>query len=154
VRWRRLLVAGAAAAPLALAAATLAGDGARAVVVRDEGGDEVVRAALPASGYFALGYRHSYYDAPAQERFEADGGGFRLSSLASPRAAVLDYYALPGRRTREGTWLRLTPREHRRYERLALIATADGQRTLLVGARRFPLYGPDARHLTITVESG
>ena len=139
---------------LALAAAALSGDAGRAVVVRDEGGEELVRVGLPASGRFALGYRHSYYGAPAQERFQADGGGFRLSSLASPSAAVLDYYALAGRRTREAGWLRLTPGEQRRYERLSLIATTEGRRTLLVGGRRFPLYGPEARHLTITVEFG
>jgi hypothetical protein len=143
----------AAAALLALAAAT-PGDGERAVVVRDEAGDEVVRAELPASGRFTLAYRHSYYDAPAHEHFEAEGDGFRLRSLASPRAAVLDYYALPGRSTRTGRWVRLTPREQRRYERLPLIATAEGRRTLQVGGRRFPLYGSAARHLTITVEPG
>jgi hypothetical protein len=67
---------------------------------------------------------------------------------------VLDYYALAGRRTREAGWLRLTPGEQRRYERLSLIATTEGRRTLLVGERRFPLYGPEVRHLIITVESG
>jgi hypothetical protein len=124
------------------------------VVVRDEAGHEVVRAELPAGGAFALAYRHSYYGAPARERFAADGSGFRLRSLASPSAAVLDYYALRGRRTHEGGWLRLVPQEQRRYERLPLIATAKGMRSLLVGERRFPLYGRDARHLTLTVEEG
>jgi hypothetical protein len=92
-------------------------------------------------------------DAPAHEHFEAEGEGFRLRSLASPSAAVLDYYALPGRRTRTGRWVRLTPRDQRRYERLPLIATAEGRRTLVVRGRRFPLYGSATRHLTITVES-
>jgi hypothetical protein len=147
-------VAGTALALLALGAVALAGGREPAVVVRDGAGEEVVRAELPASGRFTLGYRHSYYDAPAHERFEADGGGFRLRSLASPSAAVLDYYALEGRRTRDGRWVRLTPREQRRYERLPLIATAEGRRTLLVGERRFPLYGSEPRHLTITVEPG
>jgi hypothetical protein len=144
----------AAAALLALAAGAPPGDGERAVVIRDEAGHELVRAELPPSGRFTLGYRHTYYDAPAHEHFQAEGDGFRLRSLASPRAAVLDYYALPGRRTRDGRWVRLTPREQRRYQRLALIATSEGRRTLLVGGRRFPLYGSAARHLTITVESG
>jgi hypothetical protein len=147
-------VVAAAAALLALAAVGPSGDEERAVVVRDEAGEEVVRAELPPSERFTLAYRHSYYGAPAHERFEAEGKGFRLRSLASPSAAVLDYYALPGRRTRSGRWVRLTPREQRRYERLPLIATAEGRRTLLVGGRRFPLYGSAARHLTITVESG
>jgi Domain of unknown function (DUF1850) len=149
---RALLAAGAATAPLALAA----GDAERAVVVRDEAGEEIVRASLPANEAFGLAYRHSVYGAPARERFAADedGGGFRLRSLASPRAAVLDYYALAGRRTRAGAWLRLVPHERRRYERLPLIATATGRRTLLVGERRFPLYGRSARHLTVSVEEG
>jgi hypothetical protein len=142
------------AAALALATAAPLGDDGRTVVVRDEAGDELVRAELPAGGRFALAYRHSYYGAPAQERFEASGEGFRLISLASPRAAVLDYYALAGRRMRVGAWVRLEPRAQRRYDDLSLIATEDGRRTLLVGDRRFPLYGPAPRHLTITVESG
>jgi hypothetical protein len=145
---RALLAAGAATAPLALAA----GDAERAVVVRDASGEEIVRASLPASGAFGLAYRHSYYGAPARERFAAEAGGFRLRSLSSPSAAVLDYYALAGRRSRAGAWLRLVPAEQRRYERLPLIATATGRRTLLVGARRYPLYGRGTRHLTLAVE--
>jgi hypothetical protein len=148
---RALLAAGAATAPLALAS----GDAERAVVVRDASGEEVVRAGLPAGGSFALAYRHSVYEAPARERFvPAAPGGFRLRSLGSPSAAVLDYYALAGRRSRDGAWLRLVPAERRRYERLPLIATATGRRTLLVGARRYPLYGRGARHLTLAVEEG
>jgi hypothetical protein len=122
-------------------------------VVRDEQGDEVIRAGLPDSGAFALAYRHSYYRAPARELFTAKGGELRLRAVASPRAAVLDYYALDGQRTRRGGWVRLVPDERRGYERLPLIATATGRRTLLVGGERIPLYGRDARHLTITAEN-
>jgi Domain of unknown function (DUF1850) len=147
---RALLTAGAAAAPLALAA----GDTERAVVVRDAAGGEIVRASLPASAAFGLAYRHSVYGAPATERFTADAGGFRLRSISSPSAAVLDYYALAGRRTRARAWLRLVPHERRRYQRLRLIATATGRRTLVVGERRLPLYGRSARHLTLSVEDG
>lgn len=146
---RALLAAGAATAPLALAA----GDAEHAVVVRDASGEELVRASLPASGGFALAYRHSYYRTPARERFAAEAGGFRLRSLSSPSAAVLDYYALAGRRSRAGAWLRLVPAEQRRYERLPLIATATGRRTLVVGERRIPLYGGSVRHLTVSVEN-
>jgi hypothetical protein len=122
-------------------------------VVRDEQGDEIVRTGLPESGAFALAYRHSYYDAPARELFTASpGGGFRMRAIASPRAAVLDYYALEGSRTRRAGWLHLVPDERRRYERLPLIATSTGRRTLLVGGERIPLYGGEARHLTITAE--
>ena len=96
---------------------------------------------------------HSYYRAPAQERFTAGrDGDFRLESIASRRAAVLDYYELEGRRVRDGGRLRMYPREHRRYERLPLIATAQGRRTLVAGKHRIPLYGGRARHLTIDVE--
>jgi Domain of unknown function (DUF1850) len=123
-------------------------------VVRDQEGDEVVRTELPESGAFALAYRHSYYGAPAKEVFTASGSGFRLTGIASPRAAVLDYYALAGERTRRRGWLHLVPAERRRYERLPLIATATGRRTLLAGGERIPLYGREARHLTITVEGG
>jgi Domain of unknown function (DUF1850) len=148
-----VLAAGAVAAPLALAAVALQDEGERALVVRDRAGDELVRAELPSKGGFALAYRHSYYGAPARELFTAsDGSAFRLRAIESPSAAVLDYYALAGERTRKGTWLRLVPRESRRYERLALIATKLGRRSLIAGGRRFPLYARSARHLTIAVE--
>jgi hypothetical protein len=147
-------VAGATAAPLALAAGWLPGKAERVVVVRDAAGEEIVRAPLPAGGGFALAYRHSVHGAPARERFAAEEGGFRLRSLGSPSAAVLDYYALAGRRTRAGGWLRLVPHERRRYERLPLVASATGRRSLLVGGQRIPLYGRSVRHLTLVVEEG
>jgi hypothetical protein len=149
-----MLAAGAAAAPLALAASALSGspDPDPVLVVSDQQGDEIVTTQLPESGSFALAYRHSYYGAPARERFTASGSGFRLREIASPRAAVLDYYALDGERRRRGRWWRLAPAEGRRYELLPLIATATGRRTLLVGGERIPLYGREARHVTITME--
>jgi hypothetical protein len=150
---RGLLVAGVAAAPLALAAGALPDEGERALVVRDRSGDELMRAELPHGGGFELAYRHSYYGAPARELFAAgEDGEIRLRAIASPSAAVLDYYALAGDRTRSGEWIRLVPRAPRRYERLALIATELGRRSLIAGDRRLPLYGERARHLTITVE--
>jgi hypothetical protein len=149
---RRLLAAGAAAAPLALAGGALSGGADPAVVVLDERGTEVARADLPATGDFGLAYRHSYYDAPARELFTVRGTELRLRAIASPSAAVLDYYALAGERRKVGGWLRLVLAERRRYERLPLIATATGRRTLLVGGERIPLYGHEARHLTISVE--
>lgn len=138
-----------------LAAGLSAADGApRAVVVRDAAGEVVAREALPADGGFVLAYRHSVYGAPARELFEARGAGFSLRALASPRAAVLDYYALAGRRKLGEGWQRLELRRPRRYRRLSLIATSTGRRTLLVGQRRVPLYGARARHLSLTVEGG
>jgi hypothetical protein len=152
---RRLAAVVAVAVPLAAAATGLAAGrgGEPAVVVRDREGATVARVALPADGRFALTYRHSYYGAPAEERFAPDGhDGFRLRALASPRAAVLDYYALDGRRARDGRWLTLAPRAAPRYRRLSLIATPTGRRTLVAGERRIPLYGARARHLIISVE--
>jgi hypothetical protein len=147
-----LLIAGVAA-PLAVAATALPEEGVRAVVVRDRSGEELLTAELPPSDSFALAYRHSHYDAPARELFAAGADGhFRLRAIESPRAAVLDYYAVAGERTRSGRWLRLAPTERRRYEQLSLIATRVGRRSLLVGGVRHPLYGGEARHLTITVE--
>lgn len=142
------------AAPLALGAVALADRGdATQVVARGADGQVVAALDLPADGRFALDYVHSYYRAPAQERFTAGSDGdFRLESIASRRAAVLDYYELAGRRMRDGGRLRLYPHERRRYERLQLIATAQGRRTLVAGARRMPLYGNRARHLTIDLE--
>jgi Domain of unknown function (DUF1850) len=123
------------------------------VVARDASGEVVAALELPADGRFALEYVHSYYRAPAQERFAAaSDGGFRLESIASRRAAVLDYYELEGRRVRDGGRLRLYPRQRRGYDRLPLIATSQGRRTLVAGDRRRPLYGDRARHLTIELE--
>jgi Domain of unknown function (DUF1850) len=153
-RSRRLLAAGATLTPLAAAGLVLAQDEAPAVVVHDESGEEVARAPLPAGNRFALTYRHSYYDAPAREAFRVERGGFRLRAVESPSAAVLDYYALKGPRTRSGRWLRIEPRPSRRFRELSLIATETGRRTLVVGERRVPLYGGRARHLTLSVDGG
>jgi hypothetical protein len=147
-----VLVAGVLAAPLALVAGLVADTDATRVVVHDRSGERVAGERLPSGGRFSLTYLHSYYRAPAEERFVAEGDGFRLESVASPRVAVLDYYELRGRRTREGRWLRLYPRARRHYRRLPLIATAQGRRTLVVGGRRLALYGGRARHLEISVE--
>jgi Domain of unknown function (DUF1850) len=154
---RRLLALGAVAVTGAAAAgATVAvetsGGGSQTVVVRDRDGDTVTRLPLPADGRFALAYRHSYYGAPAEERFVRDGRGFRLEEIASPRAAVLDYYALDGPRGRDGGWLTLRPRRAAATEELALIATGVGRRTLVAGDRRVPLHDGAPRHLTIAVE--
>jgi hypothetical protein len=147
--WASGLLAAGAAAALLIA---ISGEDGRALVVRDEHGGELVKAELPATGHFALAYRHSYYKAPGRELFTAAGDRLRLRALASPSAAVLDYYATSGERTRRGRWLRLSPASGPSYERLPLIATATGRRTLLVAGERYPLYGREARHLTIEVE--
>jgi hypothetical protein len=121
------------------------------VVARDHGGGVVARAALPGDGRFALAYRHSVYRAPAEERFIARDGGFVLDSIASPNAAVLDYYELEGQRTREGGWWVLRPEHQARFETMPLAATRRGQRTLVAGGSRLPLYG-HAVQLRLAVE--
>jgi hypothetical protein len=109
---------------------------------------------LPASGRFELHYRHSYYQSEAAESFVArPSGGFALVAVRSPSQAVLDYYGLAGRTSREGQWLRLELREPQQFQRLPLIATRLGQRTLVVRSERLPLARGDGypAHLTIVV---
>jgi hypothetical protein len=150
---RRAAAASAVAAALAGGAAVSADDPVR-VVATDRDGDAVAGLALPRSGAFALTYRHSYYRRPAVERFAAvDDGSFRLVEIASPSEAVLDYYDVPGTRARRGGWWTLKLARPARFERMRLIATALGRRTLVADGRRAPLYEKArAVHLTITVE--
>lgn len=138
---------------LAMLAGTLllAGCGGRSVVVRDEDGVVLAEARLPASGRFAIEYRHSYYGVPAREEFTADDSGFRMVEIASPNEGVLDYYELAGTKRRNG-WMRLTPARPRHFERLPLIATPVGRRTLEVGGRRYALYDGAPRHVTVEVK--
>ena len=138
--------------------AGLAGCGAEGpeVVARDRSGERVAGAPLPASRRFALAYRHSTLQAPAEERFRGlgAGGDFALEAIASPHAGVLDYYELAGTRSRErGAWV-LRPDRPPRFARLALAATPTGRRTLVVGATRIALWAPGGgvRHLRIGVE--
>ncbi len=156
---------GPAIAAVAVAVAAITGgavvaagsDRAPAVVVRDEAGRELVRAALPDPARFALEYRHSYYGARARESFHAGHGpGFEVAAIESPSEAVLDYYSIDGRkRTSRDGWIALVPASPRRYRRLSLIATPTGRRTLAVGDRRFPLSAPGrAAHLTLSVDRG
>jgi hypothetical protein len=128
----------------------------RAVVtVTGADGRPVAARVLPAPGRFELRYRHSYYRAEAAESFVADpDGGFRLVAVGSPSQAVLDYYGLAGRTHREGGWLRQELRQPQRFERLPLVATGLGRRTLVVGGRAVPLAPPggEPAHLVVTVE--
>ena len=130
----------------------LAGCGGRSVVVHDEDGSVLAKARLPASGRFALEYRHSYYRVAARESFAADSSGFRMIEVASPSEAVLDYYEIEGTRSRrDGVWT-LRPARPARFDELALAATAVGRRTLVAGDRRVPLYGGDDVHVRLGVE--
>jgi hypothetical protein len=152
-RARRLALAVAVLAGAALTVGRLVPVGSD-VVVRDEGGREVVRTRLPESGRFALEYVHSVYRAEVSEIFAAEaGGGFRLVAIASASEAALDYYALEGRREVRDGRRRLEPAGSPRLERLPLVATGVGRRTLVVGGRRLPLYaaGRAPARLELTV---
>lgn len=125
-----------------------------AVVVRDQRGHQVATAQLPRSGRFTLRYLHSVYRAPVTETFAAGPGHrFRLVAVASPSQAVLDYYAMDGRRGSDGGWLRLEPERSPPLEALPVLATEVGRRTLEVGQRRLPLYatGRPPAHLVLSV---
>jgi hypothetical protein len=138
------------AAALALLALAGCGGGPE-VVARDDQGGVVAEAALPRDGRFALSYRHSVYEAPAEERFRAVDGGFVLDSVASPSAQVIDYYEIEGTRSREGDLFVIRPDRPARFEEMPLAATRRGQRTLVAGDQRLPLYG-QAVHLRLAVE--
>jgi hypothetical protein len=126
------------------------------VVARDRAERAVADLRLPADGRFALAYRHSREEAPAEERYVADrgGNGFRLVAIASPDAGVLDYYELEGRRTRaHGLSVLELARSVRFATGMDLAASALGRRTLVVGSRRVPLHPRrEAVHLRIRVE--
>jgi hypothetical protein len=144
----------AAAVAVVLAAAVALLPQQTAVTVTGADGRPVAAAALPASGRFELRYRHSYYGVEAVEWFQAaPEGGFRLVAVGSPSQAVLDYYGLAGRVRRDGGWLRLELDRPQRFERLPVIATGLGRRTLVVGGAATPLVAPggQAAHLTLDV---
>ena len=128
----------------ALGALALSG-GSPHIVARDRAGAAVADLRLPASGTFALDYRHSYYRRPARETFRVTGDGFELIAVSSPSEAVLDYYEIEGTRERRGGVWTLRPERRARFERMALAATTVGRRTLVAGDRRVPLYGGDVR---------
>jgi hypothetical protein len=135
----------------ALGAMAMTG-GSPHVVARATDGDVVAELRLPASGTFALEYRHSYYRAPAREIFRVTGDGFELVAVSSPSEAVLDYYEIDGERERRGGSWTLRPARPARFERMALAATETGRRTLVAGDRRVPLFGGDDVHLRLEVE--
>ena len=135
----------------ALGALAMTG-GSPHVVARASDGDVVAELRLPASGTFALDYRHSYYRVPARETFRATEDGFELVAISSPSEAVLDYYEIEGARERRGGAWTLRPARPARFERMALAATETGRRTLVAGDRRVPLYGGDDVHLRLEVE--
>ncbi len=149
-RWF-LILAGAA---FLILAGTFAIDLGSSVLVYDADDRTVLRAALQDSGRFGVEYVHSYYEVPATEHFVAEeDGSFELVEISSPSEAVLDYYELEGRKEANEDFFSLAPEEHQRFDKLPLIGTEKGERTLVVSGERFPLYEEDCpRHVTIRVE--
>ena len=154
MRARRLLILPGIA--LLFFAGAFVADRGSSVFVCDADGRTVVRATLPGTGRFEIEYVHSYYEVPATEHFVAwPDGSFELVEVSSPSEAVLDYYELEGRKEAGGDLSRLTPDEPRRFDKLPLIGTEKGERTLVVSGERFPLYEEGLpRHVTIRVQEG
>ena len=91
------------------------------------------------AGRVALDYRHSIYGRAGREEFEASPAGLALVRLSSPAEAVLEYYARPEpvRRVEGGFEIRV---DDPPIPRLRLLASATGQRTLVCGDVRLPLF--------------
>lgn len=145
---------------LGVAAATgLSGDAACAntqeVVVTSEEGRVAVALPLGPDRRFALTYRHSVYGVEAAEWFVADcDGRLRMVAVSSPSEAVLDYYAIEGRRDRHGGGWRLRPHQPAAHDELPLMATAHGQRTLLANDHRVPLWDASGESLRLRLRIG
>ena len=124
------------------------------VVVLGEDGRVVARERLPGAGRFEIEYVHSYYRAPVVERFVADdASGFGLVGISSTNDGVLDYYAVPGRKSVDARWLSLELDREQHFEELRLIATAKGRKTLVVSGERIPLFEEgESMHLILRVE--
>jgi Domain of unknown function (DUF1850) len=137
---------------LAVAVGALALTGGSPHVVARGADGVVADLRLPASGTFALEYRHSYYRVPARETFRATDDGFELVAVSSPSEAVLDYYEIEGTRERTGGVWTLRPARPARFGQMALAATETGRRTLVAGDHRVPLYGGDDVHLRLEVD--
>ena len=143
---------------VALSALVLLGAGAcvetgSSVVARGEDGRVVAREGLAGSGRFEVEYVHSYYREPVVEHFVAEDEELVLVEISSTSDAVLDYYAVPGRKSANGRWLSLRLDTEQRFEKLPLIGTSKGRKMLVVSGRRSPLFGDDgALHLTLKVE--
>jgi hypothetical protein len=104
-----------------------------------------------------LRYVHSVYRQPATEEFAVRPDGLYLVRLASPSAAVLEYYARPEAVTpaERGFEIRLARPE--RFPSLSVLASEVGERTVVYAGRELPLHrlaGPGHRvSLSLTAGS-
>lgn len=138
---------------LCLAGAVWASSDPPRVVVTDAAGAVVAAVPLERGG-FSLTYRHSVYEVAVSEDFEVgEDGALRMAAVRSEREAVLDYYALEGSRSRDGSGWRLDVAEPVSFRQLPLAATSTGRRTLVGRGVEVALWESGApRHLTLAVE--
>ncbi len=130
------------------------------IVVHNDAGVELARAALPASGAFGLRYRNSVYGSIAEEWFRVDGESLILERLAADELAVLEEYytatgaALAGPGT-DRRWVVAVERPPIDLP-LRVRATALGQRTLLGAGIELALWqlvaGADDSLVVLSIE--
>ena len=98
---------------------------------------------LPPAGRFEMYFRQSIYDADAYESFVADGdAGFTLVALRSTNQG--SWTTTRSRRhPRLGPWIHMVLDRPQHFDRLPVVGTRLGRRTLIVGDRRLPLAGAD-----------
>lgn len=142
-RWAGLALATLIAASLGTSGVAAPVDGQRWIVVRTDGGVELARAPLPASGGFALRYRNSLYDSIAEERLRVAGDRLILEAVAADEVAVLEeYYAVTGA-PRPAPGPRRWVASHRAPPidlPLRVQATALGERTLVTDGSELALW--------------
>jgi hypothetical protein len=97
-------------------------------------------ARLPlGDGPVLLRYRHSLYDAPAEEEFAVEGDELVLRRVRSPSLAVLEYYARPEPpRAVDGGYA--IDGLNDRHRALPVLAGPIGARTLAHGGRAITLH--------------
>ncbi len=147
-RWRGRRLAGLAVVVLmvsatAAAVAVARTDTTRWVVIRDDAGTELVRAALPPSGVFALRYRNSIYRSIAEEHFQVEADHLDLVELRAEELAVLEEYYTAVGGVRDGSDRSMWSVEVERPPielPLRIQATALGERTLLTSKEEVSLW--------------
>jgi len=155
-----LAVAVLLATATAGAVAMVRDGGARWVVVRDAGGAELARAALPPSSEFTLRYRNSVYESVAEERFQVEGDHLELVELRAVELAVLEEYSTASGAVRDAsgsplTWSISVERPPIELP-LRVQATALGKRTLVTAQGEISLWrlvaGRDDTLVILTIE--